>query len=108
MKTIFRTGIVFLTLLVSVSAFSLTLQEAKEKGLVGEQPNGYLGIVSNSQEVSGLVADINQKRKEAYQDIAKRNQTSVEAVEVLAGQKAIEKTPKGQFIKTPGGWTQAQ
>jgi hypothetical protein len=108
MKTILRTCIVFLGLLVSVSAFSLTLHEAKERGLVGEQPNGYLGIVSDTQGVSALVADINQKRKEAYQDIAKRNQTSVEAVEVLAGQKAIEKTPKGQFIKTPAGWMQAQ
>ncbi len=104
MKTILRTGMLILALLVSVNAFSLTLQQAKEKGLVGEQPNGYLGIVSDSPGVSALVADINQKRLEAYKDIATRNGTSVEAVEALAGQKAIEKTPSGQFVKTANGW----
>ena len=108
MKTILRTGIVILSLLVSFNVFSLTLKEAKHQGLVGEQPNGYLGAVKSSPDVSKLVADINQKRKAAYNGIAKRNDTNIGAVQALAGEKAVAKTPKGQFIKSSNGWSRVQ
>ena len=86
-------------------AWSVTLEQAKSQGLVGEQPNGYLGVVvaNASGEVQSLVADINKKRKAEYQGIAQRNNTSVEAVEALAGKKAIERTPPGQYIRLPSG-----
>jgi hypothetical protein len=49
--------------------------------------------------------EINQKRRETYQDIARRNKTKLEAVEALAGKTAIKKTKLGQYIKTPStGW----
>ena len=87
-------------------AFSMSLEEAKAKGLVGEKPNGYLGVVnSGSQEAHTLANDVNQKRREAYQDIAVRNKTQLDAVEALAGEKAIEKTKSGHFVEGPGGWT---
>ena len=47
--------------------------------------------------------DINRKRREVYQDIAAKNGTALSAVEALAGKKAIEKTPSGQFIMQPNG-----
>ena len=94
-------------LLFAGPAWSLTLQEAKSKGWVGEQANGYVGIVQPgvSADVKALVNDINAKRKAKYQGIAQRNNTSLQAVEVLAGKKAMEKTPSGQYIKPPStGW----
>lgn len=85
-------------------AFALSLQDAKAKGLVGEQSNGYLGAVKPSGPVNNLVKQTNDKRKKYYQDIAKRNKTKLADVERLAGQKAIQKTAKGHYIKSGGGW----
>ena len=106
MINILRNGLVIITLLFSLSASALTLQEAKGEGLVGEQPNGYLGIVGNATpEVRALVEDINSKRRNAYQNIANKNNTQLKDVEQLAGQKAIRKTASGNYVQQPsGGW----
>lgn len=90
---------------VAFSAFALSLDEAKAKGLVGERPNGYLGSVNSSNaEAQSLIEDVNRKRKQAYEEIAKRNRTDIRAVETLAGEKAIQNTAPGNFIEGPGGW----
>lgn len=84
---------------------ALTLEEAKTKGLVGEKSNGYLGVVAEGHAgVQALVSDINQKRHQAYQEIASREKANLKAVETLAGEKAIEKTKPGNFIESSGGW----
>jgi len=90
--------------LLPFSAFALNLQEAKSQLLVGESVTGYLGVVKSGAGVAALVSDVNAKRKTSYQKIAKRNGTSLSAVERLAAKKAIEKTARGQMIQTsPGG-----
>ena len=104
-----RVGFVVLAvagcLIIALPAMGLSLDEAKAKGLVGERINGYLGAVSPSQtEAQALVDEVNQKRRQAYEEIAKRNQTNVRAVETLAGEKAIQNTKPGNFIEGPGGW----
>lgn len=91
-----------------LTAWALTLDEAKKQGLVGEKPNGYLGAVSDnpSPAVQALIADINRKRKQRYEEIAKRNNTTLQAVELLAGKTAIKKTEPGYYIQLPTGqWT---
>lgn len=82
------------------------LQQVKSDGVVGEQLNGYLGVVSAnaSSDVRALVADVNAKRKAKYESIAAQNSTSLETVELLAGKKAIEKTSSGNYIQTATGW----
>ncbi len=95
---------VFALLLICQPAFALNLQEAKVSGLVGETATGYLAPVKASPEVQELVDTINAKRKAHYQKISSRNKTSLNAVEQLAGKKAIEKTPTGQFINVDGNW----
>jgi uncharacterized protein YdbL (DUF1318 family) len=86
--------------------FALDLQQVKSDGLIGEQLNGYLGVVASdvSSEVRALVKDINAKRKAKYESIAAQNSTSLETVELLAGKKAIEKTSSGNYIQTATGW----
>lgn len=80
------------------------LRSAKAAGYVGEQPNGYLGMIPGAPgDVPALVADINAQRRAAYLSIAQNNGTSLVAVEQLAGQKAIEKTPAGQYVRSPAG-----
>jgi uncharacterized protein YdbL (DUF1318 family) len=95
--------VVSLVLLSAVPAFALSLDEAKQQGLVGEQPDGYLGARSQDDAVKSLVSEVNNKRKELYQQIAAKNNTPVGAVEALAGEKAIEKTDKGNYVQTKAG-----
>jgi hypothetical protein len=91
--------------LLAGNAYALDLQVAKDKGYVGEQASGYLGIVNNVAGVQELVNDINSRRKDYYEKIARTNGTSLKIVEALAGKKAIEKTPRGQFVRdTSGNW----
>lgn len=96
-------GLVLILAAVPLSSMAMDLQEAKAKGLVGEKLDGYLGVVKASPEVSRLVDDINGARKKYYREIALRNKTSLEVVEKLAGEKAIDKTPGGQYVQTTSG-----
>ncbi|MEK9142109.1 MAG: YdbL family protein [Nitrospirota bacterium] len=90
---------------VASSVFALSLDEAKANGLVGEKATGYLGAVNPANaEARALIEDVNQKRRQAYEDIAKRNGTNVRAVETLAGEKAVQNTKPGNFVEGPGGW----
>lgn len=99
-----------LTLLLTIcmallvgNAYALDLHTAKAQGYVGEQANGYLGIVKNAPGVEALVNDINNRRRQEYQQIASRNKTSLQVVEALAGKKAIERTPPNQYVRDPSG-----
>ena len=86
-------------------AWALSLEEAKAKGQVGEKASGYLGAVpGGNAEVQALVSEINQKRRQAYEEIAKRNGTSLNSVEILAGEKAIQNTKPGNMVEGLGGW----
>ena len=84
--------------------FALDLQTAKQQGLVGETISGYLKPVKPTPEVEKLVRDINSKRKEQYLRIANRRGVNLSAVEQIAGEKAIAKTPPGQYVKINGKW----
>ena len=104
MKTFIAILISYL-LLAAQPVLAIDLQTAKDQGLVGETPSGYLEAVNApSAEIKTLVNDINAQRKQKYKDIAARNNTSLEAVELLAGKKAIEKSEPGSFIKLGGSW----
>jgi len=105
-----KTFLAFFTtclLLIAQPAYSIDLQTAKNQGLVGETTSGYLAAVkSPSPEVSALIESINSQRKQKFKEIAARNNTSLEAVEQLAGKKAIEKSAHGDYIKVGGSWQQ--
>lgn len=91
-------------LICSSTAMAISLDEGKANGLVGERADGYLGAVSSSPDATALVNDINSKRRAKYSEIAKKNGTRIEAVEALAGEKAIANTPPGQYVQDKGGW----
>jgi uncharacterized protein YdbL (DUF1318 family) len=52
--------------------------------------------------------EVNDKRREEYARIASQNKISVSDVEKLAGQKAIEKTESGNYIRLPNSDWQRQ
>ncbi len=103
MMKIAKTLIATLALLLSMAAFALDLDAAKSQGMIGEQPDGYLGVVKATPAAVELVADINQKRRDAYERIAKQNGITLDQVARLAGQKAIDKTDAGDYVRTPDG-----
>lgn len=84
-------------------AQSMNLDEAKSRGLVGEQLNGYLDVVQSAPGVQVLVDDINLKRRQLYRDVARKNTIPLSTVEQLAGQKAIEKSEPGEFVQNATG-----
>ena len=84
-----------------------SLDEARQQGLVGELPNGYVGVVRSAPGVQALVDSINAQRRQRYMEIAQANNVPLAAVEQQAGQQLIQRLPPGQYYMTPGGnWAQ--
>jgi len=94
-----------LALGLAAPALALGLADAKAKGLVGEQADGYLGVVSGGGEASALVQEVNAKRRAEYAEIAKKRGTAVDDVAALAGAKLVSRTPSGQYVRdSTGKW----
>lgn len=106
MNKYFKNAALFLfaTLFIP-AAFALTLQEAKGQGLVGEQRDGYVGfVVSNvPAEVAELVRQVNDERRQRYQQIAQENGISVDQVRALAYQQAVDATQPGHYLQNASG-----
>lgn len=109
--TKFRLLLAGLMLAVSLPVMAMNLQQAmaalsqsKSQGLVGEQPNGYLGVVQSTDHSEAVVKLINDARRAEYARMAKQNNIAVADVEAIAGKKAIEKTASGHFILLDGEW----
>ncbi|WP_281561569.1 YdbL family protein [Thalassomonas sp. RHCl1] len=92
-----------LACLLTFAAHALTLKDAKSAGYLGEQADGYLGLVKENSEAKALMLTVNKKRLARFKAIAKKNKTSVADVAALAGEKFINKTAKGNYIKTSSG-----
>ena len=100
-----------LLLCLSLPAHALSLNEAmsalgsaKASGQLGEMPNGYLGVVSAGGQADEIAKLINQARRAEYQKLAQQNGIQLSDVETIAGQKAIDKTPAGQYVQQQGQW----
>ena len=80
-------------------------QSAREAGLVGEKPDGYLGFVSApSPAIKALVEDINIKRRAAYSKEALANGATIEEMALRTGCRLIaERTVAGEKYQTPSG-----
>lgn len=76
---------------------------ARAGGQIGEQPDGYLGIVgAATPDLRGLVNNINIQRKAAYTKQAASGAT-VEQMAFVAGCNLILKTVAGEKYKAPDG-----
>ena len=100
-----------LVLTISLPLVAMDLQQAmsslgtaKTQGLVGEQPDGYLGVVTKSDSADEIIKLINDARRAEYQRLAKENAIALPDVEAIAGQKAMEKTPAGQYVQVNKKW----
>jgi len=97
--------ILALALFAAPAVLADGLDTYKASGEVGEQLDGYVGIVtgSPSAEVKATVDDINKKRRTKYASIAKERGLNVSQVAALAGKKLATRTPSGQYIRDDTG-----
>lgn len=94
-----------LAFLISLPAHAISLDDAKQQGLVGERASGYLGIVtpSPSADIKQLVNEINAKRKALYQRKAEKAGVATDIMELRTGQRLQERAPSGEYIQDQNG-----
>ena len=90
-----------------LAADKATVDAAKAAGKVGEQADGYLGIVAGADgTITAAVNSINAGRRAVYTQTATKSGVSPDAAGQATGAQLIAKTPAGEFIKPlGGGWT---
>ncbi|WP_425228147.1 YdbL family protein [Sphingomonas sp.] len=77
---------------------------ARAAGQVGEQPDGYLGVVgAGSAELRALVASVNIQRKNVYTQRAQAAGATVEQLAFTSGCNLIERTAAGEKYRGPDG-----
>ena len=77
---------------------------ARSAGQIGEQPDGYIGVVgAATPALRALVGDINIKRKAAYTQKASASDATVEQMAFTSGCNLIASTSAGEKYQTPSG-----
>lgn len=90
----------------AAQAASAIIENAKSKCIVGEQSDGYLGVVDGAiagEDVKREVRAINQQRKAAFASLATRNGVTIEDAAALTGKRLVEGASAGQCVKLPDG-----
>lgn len=95
-------------LLLAMSAttvWAASLDEAKAQGVVGEQLNGYLGLVKGSagSDIKALIKDINRKRSAAYAEKARKAGVDKKIIETRIGERLKQRAKSGQYTQDVSG-----
>lgn len=103
MRTTAKAMIAVAGLALSGAAWAQTDWKAERAaGRVGEQPDGYLGVVAGgSAQLDKLVADVNARRKSAY--FAGAGDQTPAVFAQIAGCNQITGLAPSEMYKTPGG-----
>ncbi len=85
----------------------IAIDAGKAAGTVGEQADGYLGLVSGGgSPLRDYVAEINTGRAAAYKDIAAKTGVTPEAAGMATAKQLYARLAPGQYWKPlDGGWT---
>ena len=98
-----RLALMLLALGMNVQAATLTLNDARTQGRVGEL-SGYRCTKSKQDaETLALVNRINAARTESYQKLADSNNLPVDEVAKMAGQKLVARAQPGEYVKGING-----
>ena len=102
---------VILTVAISISAWAQAdlAAELRASGQVGEQADGYLGIVgAASSELRAKVASVNLKRRAYYTELAASRNAKIEEVAATTACELFRtKVGPGQYYRLPDGvWRQ--
>jgi hypothetical protein len=89
-------------------AASAIVENAKSLCIVGEQADGYLGIIDAgkaSAELRREVGAVNQQRKAYYSQIAQKNGVTIEVAAAMTAEKLITQASPGQCVRdSTGQW----
>ena len=102
---IFTAGAVALVL-ISSAAFAQrdpAYAAARAAGQIGEQPNGYLGVVSGGPAIQAIVDKINIQRKATYAEKAAAAGVTINDQGVTFGCNLIAQTAVGEKYRLPSG-----
>jgi uncharacterized protein len=106
MRPTFLTAALAATVLAATPAIAQrdpAYAAARAAGQVGEQPDGYLGIVgSATPELQALINNINIQRKKQYTAQAASGST-VQQMAFVTGCNLILRTEPGEKYQTPDG-----
>jgi len=104
MKNFFKVLLLSL-LLTTYGAFAADLGTAKAQGLVGEQNDGYLGLVKSDApaDVKKLVADVNVQRKTHFSEIAAKNGIAASEAAKVFAREAVQRTVSGNYVQNASG-----
>lgn len=106
MKTLIKACLLSLVLMMH-GAIAADLKTAKDQGWVGEQSNGYLGLVKSNAaaDVKALVTDVNGQRKAQFVQIAVKNGIAeAEAAKIFAREAETRTSPGNYIQNSSGGW----
>ena len=81
---------------------------ARAAGEIGEQVDGYIGIVADeTADLRRVVSDINIQRRAVYTDRARAENATLEEMAFSSGCELISRTQPGEMYQTPSGnWQQ--
>lgn len=95
-----------LALGTAAAAAGAAIEDAKAQCVVGEQADGYLGVIDPSKVNDELKRDVranNQQRKEIYADFAARNGLTVETAAAIFAERQVNQAPSGQCVRDQNG-----
>lgn len=92
--------------LAQTAAAKAAVDAGKAAGTVGEQADGFLGIVAGGDAaLRASVAEINTGRAAAYKDIAAKTGVTPEAAGQATAKQLYSRLAPGQYWKPlDGGW----
>lgn len=91
-----------------LAAAKATIDTAKAQGVVGEQGDGYLGLVTGSADpaITAALEQINAGRGAVFAQSAAKSGVSPQAAGEAAAKLLIAKVKPGEYYKPLGGaWT---
>lgn len=110
-KTVAALGIAGIVLALGAAGAALAQSRdpayaaAKAAGQVGEQTDGYLGVVGNAPaDVRAMVKDINNKRRAVYTEKAAGKSTIEEYAFATACRLILETKPGEKYQGADGTW----
>ena len=89
----------------AAAAYAQDWKAAIAAGTVGEQGDGYLGVISGGAGVAAMVSEVNIKRKAAYTARAAAENATVEAMGIASGCNQIRRLSAGEKYRgADGAW----
>lgn len=106
-----RTGLMAAAMLLAAAPAALQAEgrspeysAARAAGQVGEQQDGYLGVIgSQSAAIVAMVRDLNNKRRAVYTDGAAASKSTVQEYATATACRLLAETKPGEKYQAPDG-----